>query len=281
VNKEELIQFYSHRIDFLEDFDNGSIDFGSIDRTNIHDQYINIKSNNPIMIIGNFPKYNDKSIFPQSSMKFIKDNINCDDIDLKKDVVFTNSFPFITTETSIGNRIINRAPTQLEALAGSIMLIREIELIKPKMIIALGSSALISLKYSNDEQFIKSLDDLSLNFLLDTYIDVLDEHVIIGYTHYPSSMNIKSVAKQHELIKFFDNVKKTISKGYETYLDSLTKKDLISFGFNDFAQTVIDEIKKDGLYITPQNYKDYFFKLLKYQDEETKQEVKRVLLDEN
>jgi uracil-DNA glycosylase len=280
VNKKELKNFYQNRLEFLHSLDNGSMNFKSIDETNIYDKYIDEKRDNPILIIGNFPKAKDKLIIPPNALKLLKANLSCEYIDFKKDVILTNSFPFVLTEHTITSKLIDRAPNQMEALGGSILLQREIELIQPRIIITLGNSALISLKYAKCERFVNSLDDLSLNFLLDTYLDFLQKHIVVGYTHYPSSLNMKNLIKLEEFTKFFNNIKIIIKNGYNKYLESLTTKDFKGFEFNDFARSVINEIEKSNKLITPETYKEYFFKLLKYQDENLKENVKQILLAE-
>jgi uracil-DNA glycosylase len=280
VNKDELLKFYENRWDFLESLDNGTIDFSSINKTNIQDSYILEKKDHPILIVGNFPKFQDMEVLPSSALTLLKNNLESDNISFQKDVVLTNSFPFALTEKALGNKLINRAPTQIEALAGSIMLLREIELIQPKMIIALGNSALIALKYSKCEKFVKSLDDLSLNFLLDTYLDFLEQHIIIGYTHYPSSLNMKNDIKLNEFQRFCQNIKIIREKGYREYVNSLTKKDFATFSFGDFTNSIMTQIEKDYKLATPKVYQEYFFKMLRYQDPDRQEEIKNILLSE-
>jgi uracil-DNA glycosylase len=280
VNKDELLKFYENRWDFLESLDNGTIDFSSINKTNIQDSYILEKKDHPILIVGNFPKFQDMEVLPSSALTLLKNNLESDNISFQKDVILTNSFPFALTEKALGNKLINRAPTQIEALAGSIMLLREIELIQPKMIIALGNSALIALKYSKCEKFVKSLDDLSLNFLLDTYLDFLEQHIIIGYTHYPSSLNMKNDIKLNEFQRFCQNIKIIREKGYREYVNSLTKKDFATFSFGDFTNSIMTQIEKDYKLATPKVYQEYFFKMLRYQDPDRQEEIKNILLSE-
>jgi uracil-DNA glycosylase len=280
VNKDELLKFYENRWDFLESLDNGTIDFSSINKTNIQDSYILEKKDHPILIVGNFPKFQDMEVLPSSALTLLKNNLESNNISFQKDVILTNSFPFALTEKALGNKLINRAPTQIEALAGSIMLLREIELIQPKMIIALGNSALIALKYSKCEKFVKSLDDLSLNFLLDTYLDFLEQHIIIGYTHYPSSLNMKNDIKLNEFQRFCQNIKIIREKGYREYVNSLTKKDFATFSFGDFTNSIMTQIEKDYKLATPKVYQEYFFKMLRYQDPDRQEEIKNILLSE-
>jgi uracil-DNA glycosylase len=280
VNKDELLKFYENRWDFLESLDNGTIDFSSINKTNIQDSYILEKKDNPILIVGNFPKFQDMEVLPSSALTLLKNNLESDNINFQRDVVLTNSFPFALTEKALGNKLINRAPTQIEALAGSIMLLREVELVQPKMIIALGNSALIALKYSKCEKFVKSLDDLSLNFLLDTYLDFLEQHIIIGYTHYPSSLNMKNDIKLNEFQRFCQNIKTIREKGYREYVNSLTKKDFATFSFGDFTNSIMTQIEKDYKLATPKVYQEYFFKMLRYQDPDRQEEIKNILLSE-
>jgi uracil-DNA glycosylase len=280
VNKDELLKFYENRWDFLESLDNGTIDFSSINKTNIQDSYILEKKDHPILIVGNFPKFQDMEVLPSSALTLLKNNLESDNISFQKDVVLTNSFPFALTEKALGNKLINRAPTQIEALAGSIMLLREVELVQPKMIIALGNSALIALKYSKCEKFVKSLDDLSLNFLLDTYLDFLEQHIIIGYTHYPSSLNMKNDIKLNEFQRFCQNIKIIREKGYREYVNSLTKKDFATFSFGDFTNSIMTQIEKDYKLATPKVYQEYFFKMLRYQDPDRQEEIKNILLSE-
>ena len=138
--KKELKEFYLKRVDFIKQYLNENIDF-----TNVFDPYLNEKKDYPIMIIGEAPGANEvrlKEPFVGKAGENLNYLITLSGLDRKRDFLITNAFPFRTYE---GNK--NRTPKIKELKIGAELLKKEIEIVKPCLILLLGNSAIKAFSY--------------------------------------------------------------------------------------------------------------------------------------
>ena len=138
--KKELKEFYLKRADFVKQYINENIDF-----TNVYDPYLDEKIDNPIMIIGEAPGANEvrlKEPFVGKAGENLNYLISLSGLDRKRDFLITNAFPFRTYE---GNK--NRTPKAKELKIGAELLKKEIEIVKPRLILLLGNSAIKAFSY--------------------------------------------------------------------------------------------------------------------------------------
>ena len=138
--KKELKKFYLKRADFIKNYINENIDF-----TNVYDPYLDEKIDNPIMIIGEAPGANEvrlKEPFVGKAGENLNYLISLSGLDRKRDFLITNAFPFRTYE---GNK--NRTPKAKELKIGAELLKKEIEIVKPRLILLLGNSAIKAFSY--------------------------------------------------------------------------------------------------------------------------------------
>ena len=138
--KKELKDFYLKRDDFIKNYLNENIDF-----TNVYDSYLDEKTNNPIMIIGEAPGANEvrlKEPFVGKAGENLNYLISLSELDRKRDFLITNAFPFRTYE---GNK--NRTPKAKELKIGAELLKKEIKIVKPRLILLLGNSAIKAFGY--------------------------------------------------------------------------------------------------------------------------------------
>ena len=147
--KKELKNFYLKRANFIKNYINENIDF-----TNVYDPYLDEKRDNPIMIIGEAPGANEvklKEPFVGKAGENLNYLISLSGLDRKRDFLITNAFPFRTYE---GNK--NRTPKAKELKIGAELLKKEIEIVKPKLILLLGNSAIKAFSYvCNDVKNLK------------------------------------------------------------------------------------------------------------------------------
>ncbi len=138
--KKELKEFYLKRADFIKQYFNENIDF-----TNVFDPYLNEKKDNPIMIIGEAPGANEvrlKEPFVGKAGENLNYLMNLSGLDRKRDFLITNAFPFRTYESNK-----NRTPKAKELKIGAELLKKEIEIVKPCLILLLGNSAIKAFGY--------------------------------------------------------------------------------------------------------------------------------------
>jgi len=138
--KKELKEFYLKRAGFIKNYINENIDF-----TNVYDPYLDEKIDNPIMIIGEAPGANEvrlKEPFVGKAGENLNYLITLSGLDRKRDFLITNAFPFRTYE---GNK--NRTPKAKELRKGAELLKKEIEIVKPRLILLLGNSAIKAFSY--------------------------------------------------------------------------------------------------------------------------------------
>ena len=140
MSKEKLKEFYSSRKDFIKQHLEENIDF-----TPVYDKYIDEKRDNPVMIIGEAPGLNEVKKgepFVGKAGENLNYLINLSGLDRKKDILITNAFPFRTFEANK-----NRTPKAKELKIGAELLKKEIEIVKPSLILLLGNSAIKAFSY--------------------------------------------------------------------------------------------------------------------------------------
>ena len=138
--KEELKKFYSKRKEFIKKYLNQNIDF-----TSVYDKFIDEKRDNPIMIIGEAPGLNEVKLgepFVGKAGENLNYLISLSGLDRKKDILITNAFPFRTFEANK-----NRTPKAKELKKGAELLKKEIDIVKPSLILLLGNSAIKAFSY--------------------------------------------------------------------------------------------------------------------------------------
>jgi DNA polymerase len=199
VRFTELECFYKTRKEF--------IDFENVDYTDVFDPYLDIKIDNPIMIIGEAPGANEvaqNQPFIGMAGKNLSYLIALSKLDRQKDFLITNAFPFRTFE---GNK--NRTPKASELKKGAKLLLQEIEIVKPKMILLLGNSAIRGFSYLNTPNIkdIKKFQKNSFNtFKFNNF------ETIIGISHHPSPIAFNRKNIREDLENFFGEIVKELKK---------------------------------------------------------------------
>jgi DNA polymerase len=192
----KLKQFYRGRKEKLAHFN-----FENIDWTDVFDPYLKEKIENPIMIIGEAPGLNEviqKQPFVGMAGKNLDYLISLSKYDRKKEILITNGFPFRTFE---GNK--NRTPKSSELKEGAKLLLEEIKIVKPKLILLLGNSAIKTFSYlplPNSKE-VKQFERNSIN-----KFDFGFYKTKIGVSFHPSpiSFNRKEIRKSLEI--FFKGI---------------------------------------------------------------------------
>ena len=191
--KEELKKFYSQRKEFIQKNLNENIDF-----TEVFDKYIDEKIDNPIMIIGEAPGVNEvklKEPFVGKAGENLNYLINLSGLDRKKDFLITNAFPFRTYE---GNK--NRTPKAKELRKGAELLKKEIDIVKPRLILLLGNSAIKAFSYVCPE--VKNLKKCG-------FYNVCGLNIGVCYHPSPLAFNRENIRMSLE--KFFRKIKEEIN----------------------------------------------------------------------
>jgi len=177
------------------------INFENVDYTDVYDPYLDMKVDNPIMIIGEAPGANEvqeKEPFVGMAGKNLDYLINLSGLDRKKDFLITNAFPFRTYENSK-----NRTPKASELKEGAKLLLQEIEIVKPKLILLLGNSAIKAFSYLpiDNAKEVKKFQRNSINSFNFPFYTTK-----VGVTFHPSpiSFNRKDIRK--DLEEFFRNI---------------------------------------------------------------------------
>jgi len=184
--KRELKEFYKSRKDFIEFSCN-------IDETDVFDPYIDEKKDNPIMIIGEAPGENEvklKQPFVGKAGENLTYLISLSGLDRKIDFLITNAFPFRTKD---GNK--NRTPKISELKIGAELLKIEIEIVKPKIILLLGNSAIKAFSYL--EPKVKNLEKCG-------FYEINNQKYGICYHPSPLAFNRKEI--RNSLESFFKNL---------------------------------------------------------------------------
>jgi len=190
--KEKLRKFYKNRKKFIKEFN-----LENIDLTDVFDPYINEKRDNSIMIIGEAPGFNEvlqKSPFVGKAGENLNYLITLSGLDRKRDFLITNAFPFRTYE---GNK--NRTPKVKELKIGAELLKKEIEIVKPKLILLLGNSAINAFSYLCKD--VKKLKKCG-------FYDVCGMKIGVCYHPSPLAFNREKIRKGLE--EFFKKIKNYI-----------------------------------------------------------------------
>jgi DNA polymerase len=136
----ELREFYKKRKEFIQKHFTQNIDF-----TEVFDPHLDKKTKHPIMIVGEAPGENEvkqKAPFVGKAGENLDYLIKLSGLDREKDFLITNAFPFRTFKENK-----NRTPSAKELKIGAQLLKKEIEIVKPKMILLLGNSAIKAFSY--------------------------------------------------------------------------------------------------------------------------------------
>ena len=189
----KLKDFYLSRKNFIK--------FENVDYTDVYDPYLDEKVSNPIMIIGEAPGSNEvkeKQPFVGMAGKNLDYLISISKYDRKKDILITNAFPFRTYENNK-----NRTPKASELKEGAKLLLEEIKIVKPRLILLLGNSAIKAFSYlplSNAKE-VKNFNRNSIN-----EFDFGFFTTKVGVTYHPSpiSFNRKNIKK--DLEEFFKKI---------------------------------------------------------------------------
>lgn len=283
MNKEKLIEFYNKRFDYLIEIAHGAIDLDSISNEVIFDPYIDEKDQNPIMVIGNLPRANEGALpFNGRSKELLYEILEKCGISRQQNILTTNAFPFALTEMTKKGTLTNRAPSSMETLIGSLLLIKEIELVQPKLIIALGETAFMSLKYINDQTFLNSIESLTQNHFVISKLNCLNNNeVIVGISHYPNTINIKNPLKKNDLVRFFKRVALIYTEGFDK-LTTHKKNGFVAEYDNysdirEYCEEVATMIFSDNLLPTPKIYEEYFYRILDKKNKEFQTKIKQAL----
>jgi len=192
--KNELLDFYNKREEYIKKYFNENIDF-----TNVFDKYINEKKTNPIMIIGEAPGANEvklKEPFVGKAGENLNYLISLSGLDRKKDFLITNAFPFRTF-----NENKNRTPSASELKIGSKLLEEEIEIVKPSLILLLGNSAIKAFSYIPWAKEVKNLKKCGV-YEINNYK--------IGVCFHPSPLAFNRSDIRKSLEEFFKSIKSLI-----------------------------------------------------------------------
>jgi DNA polymerase len=189
----KLKDFYLSRKEFIS--------FDNVDYTDVFDPYLDEKIKNPIMIIGEAPGANEvieKQPFVGMAGKNLDYLISLSKYDRKKDILITNAFPFRTYE---GNK--NRTPKANELKEGAKLLLEEIKIVKPKLILLLGNSAIKAFSYlpTENAKEVKKFERNSVN-----EFDFGFYKTKIGVTFHPSPISFNRKDIRVALEKFFKEI---------------------------------------------------------------------------
>ena len=192
--KEKLVDFYKTRKAYIQKHLNENIDF-----TDVYDPYVNEKSNNPIMIIGEAPGANEvklKQPFVGKAGENLQYLIKLSGFDRRKDILISNAFPFRTFE---GNK--NRTPNAKELKIGAKLLEKEIEIVQPKIILLLGNSAIKAFSYITWAKEVKKLKKCGVYYI---------NGYKVGLCFHPSPLAFNRRDIRNSLEEFFKKLKTLI-----------------------------------------------------------------------
>ena len=191
--KEKLKEFYKKREEFIKKYVSENIDF-----TLVFDKYLDEKVDNPIMIIGEAPGYNEVKLqepFVGKAGENLNYLINLSGLNRKKDFLITNAFPFRTYKG-----FKNRTPTAKELKIGAELLKEEIDIVKPRLILLLGNSAIKAFSYVCPE--VKNLKKCG-------FYNVCNLEIGVCYHPSPLAFNRENIRKSLE--EFFKRIKEEIN----------------------------------------------------------------------
>jgi len=190
--KIELFDFYKKRKDFIKKFLKENIDW-----TEVVDPCIEQKRNNPFVITGEAPGKREVELrapFVGKAGENLNYLINLSGLDRCRDFLITNAFPFRTFENNK-----NRTPTSNELKIGAELLKKELEIVKPKIILLLGNSAIKAFSYINKD--IKKLKKCGIYKI---------DNQKIGVCFHPSPLAFNRKDIRNNLEEFFKNLSKFI-----------------------------------------------------------------------
>ncbi|GAB6074334.1 uracil-DNA glycosylase [Nautilia lithotrophica] len=192
--KEKLLDFYKSRSKYIKAHLNEKIDF-----TDVYDPYIAEKKDNPIMIIGEAPGANEvkfKQPFVGKAGENLAYLIKQSGLNRKSDFLITNAFPFRTYENNK-----NRTPKASELKIGAKLLENEIEIVKPKLILLLGNSAIKAFSYIPWAKEVRNLNKCGV-------YDINGYKIGVCFHPSPLAFNRRDIRESLEM--FFKNLKTLI-----------------------------------------------------------------------
>jgi len=192
--KEKLLDFYKSRKEYIKSHLNEKIDF-----TDVYDPYIAEKKDNPIMVIGEAPGANEvklKQPFVGKAGENLAYLIKQSGLNRESDFLITNAFPFRTYENNK-----NRTPKASELKIGAKLLEKEIEIVKPKLILLLGNSAIKAFSYIPWAKEVKNLSKCGV-------YDINGYKIGVCFHPSPLAFNRRDIRKSLEM--FFKNLKTLI-----------------------------------------------------------------------
>ena len=190
--KIELINFYKKRKNYIKKFLNKDIDW-----TEVIDPCIKQKIANPITIVGEAPGKKEVELkfpFVGKAGENLNYLINLSGLDRCRNFLITNAFPFRTYENNK-----NRTPKSNELKIGAKLLKKEIEIVKPKIILLLGNSSIKAFSYINKE--IKDLKKCGV-------YEINNQKIGVCFHPSPLAFNRKDIRSKLE--EFFKNLSKFI-----------------------------------------------------------------------
>ena len=199
-------QFYENRLNLLK-AQNFELDFDFIDVTTVFDRSFMKSSNQNICLIGEAPGENEVKAgvpFCGQAGKNLSELIKISGLQ-REQFCITNGFCFRTFKPGVKGAI-NRTPNTKELRAGAFLLAMELELLRPKMIVLLGLSALKAFSYLHDKSLINSLSKLERNRITESFSDILQYRVLIAHTYHPSPLVYNQKEKKLALQEFFKSL---------------------------------------------------------------------------
>jgi len=194
-----LSKFYDERWNAISKYLNETVD-----STDVRDPYVDIKINNPIMIIGEAPGGNEVKQgepFCGPAGKNLRSLIELSGLNRKTDFLITNALPFRTFQVTPSGRK-NRTPFKEELQIGSILLEQELKIVKPSIILILGGSAKTAIK------FIPNLYSEVKNLQRNTWkeIEIYGFKTIVTHTYHPSPLVYNQKLKAKDLRNYFQTI---------------------------------------------------------------------------
>ncbi len=203
-------EFYENRLKLLRD-NAFTLDFSQIDETLVYDRAFVHKPHENICLIGEAPGENEVRQgvpFCGQAGKNLSELISISQIP-REQFCITNGFCFRTFKDGAkGN--INRTPSTQELRAGAYLLASELQLMRPKMIILLGLSALKAFAFLDDKIVVSSVKDAKRGLVVDCASELLSYKIKISHTFHPSPLVYNQSQKKEQLQDFFRNLKKCL-----------------------------------------------------------------------
>jgi DNA polymerase len=194
---KKLEKFYKNRFQKIkkELKNNLKINLNEINNINVYDSFLFYKNENIILIIGEAPGSKEVELKKQ----FCGPSGKNSSLNRESDFIITNAFPFRTFSIT-NSSIKNRTPNIEELKIGSKLLIEKLKIIKPKIILLLGGSALKVIKYIPELN--ENLKNLNRNEFKE--IDLFDFKTKIMRAYHPSPLVYNQKIKKEDLIKSFN-----------------------------------------------------------------------------